>query len=77
LREETGPIVWFECGTYFISSANLSVSVSGATISLIAKDKMVQLDGSVGGTFPASVTFHEYEEVYTEDNIVKIRPTIY
>lgn len=77
LPEETGPIVWFECGTYFISSANLSVSVSGATISLTAKDKMVQLDGSVGGTFPASVTFHEYEEVYTEDNIVKIHPTIY
>ena len=77
LPEETGPIVWFECGIYFISSANLSISVSGATISLTAKDKMVQLDGSVGGTFPASVTFHEYEEVYTEDNIVKVHPTIY
>lgn len=74
---ETGPIVWFNCGTYIIASASTSISTSGATIAITAKDKMVALDGSVGGVFPASVTFHEYEEIYTEDHIELIHPTIY
>lgn len=70
-------IIWFECGTYVISSASVSISTTGATINITAKDKMVQLDGSIGGIFPASVTFHEYEQLYADNTSEKIRPTIY
>ena len=58
-----GDIVWFPCGTYIIDKASLARNTTGFTISLSGKDKMSQLDGTVGGTLPASVTFHERYEI--------------
>ena len=74
---ETGDIVWFNCGTYVIASASSSITTTGATISITAKDKMVLLDGSVGGLFPSSVTFHEYEKIYADNYSEIEHPTIY
>ena len=54
-----GDIIWFPCGVFVLSSANISRSTSGWTISITGKDKMCLLDGTAGGTLPASVTFHE------------------
>lgn len=72
-----GEILWFPCGTFLISSANFSRGTSNWTINVSGKDKMCMLDGSVGGTLPASVTFHE-EYTYEDNGDITITyPTIY
>lgn len=71
-----GDIIWFPCGTFVISSATMSNATNGCNISINAKDKMVLLDGSVGGMLPSSVSFHQIE---VEDDSGKISyeyPTI-
>lgn len=74
--KEYGDIIWFPCGMFIISSANISRGTSSWNISVSAKDKMVMLDGSVGGRLPASVTFHE-EYTYLDNGDIKVTyPTI-
>ena len=72
-----GDIIWFKCGMYVLSSANISRSTSGWTISISGKDKMCLLDGTVGGTFPASVTFHESYIYDNDGNLTVVNPTIF
>ena len=51
-------IIWFPQGIFFITSCSITTSSTGsATINLQFKDKMAQLDGTVGGTLPATVRF--------------------
>ena len=57
-----GDIVWFPCGLYLVASANITRGTNNWSISISGKDKMVKLDGTVGGTLPASVTLNEKEE---------------
>lgn len=72
-----GEIIWFPCGLFILSSASVSRSTSGWSISISGKDKMCLLDGSVGGVFPASITFHE-RYTYKENGDVEITyPTIF
>lgn len=72
-----GDIVWFPCGTFVVSSASISRSTSGWSISITAKDKMCLLDGTAGGTLPASVTFHE-KFIELDNGDIEIEyPTIY
>lgn len=71
------PILWFPQGIYVIVAPSITRSVSSATISLQLKDKMALLNGECGGTFPASVTFHEMDTFDNEGNIVTVKPTIY
>lgn len=72
-----GDIIWFPCGLFVISTANISRSTTGWTISITAKDKMCLLDGSAGGTLPASTIFHE-KWIYSNDGDVEIQyPTIF
>ena len=54
-----GDTVWFPCGLFVLSSANVTRNTNNWSISITGKDKMCLLDGSAGGTLPASVTFHE------------------
>lgn len=75
--EEYGDIIWFPQGLYVISSATVQRSTSGWNISISGKDKMVLLDGTVGGTLPMSITFHE-REIDLEDGSIQIEyPTIF
>lgn len=60
--EHYGDIVWFPQGVYIISSVNISKTTSSYTITIQGKDKMVKLDGTVGGIIPAITTFHEMED---------------
>ena len=81
-QEEYGEIIWFPLGVYIISNANLSRNTQGININIQGKDKMAQLDGTVGGALPASVTFHERQEVITskfseKDEIRVSYPTIF
>lgn len=74
--QEYGDIIWFPCGMFIISSANVSRGTSSWNISVSAKDKMVLLNGSVGGRLPASVTFHE-EYTYLDNGDIQVTyPTI-
>lgn len=75
--EKYGDIIWFKCGMYIISDASVSSSTSGATISVKGSDKMVMLNGDVGGTLPASVTFHEKYELLDNGDIKISYPTMY
>lgn len=56
-------IAWFQLGVFVITQPSISHTVSNCTISLSCKDKMCLLNGEAGGTLPASVTFHEYDQV--------------
>lgn len=72
-----GDIIWFPCGLFVLSSANISRSTSGWNISITGKDKMCLLDGTAGGTLPASITFHE-SLVQLNNGDVEIQyPTIF
>ena len=56
-------IFWFPQGIFVIVNPNISHSTSGCTISLTCKDKMCLLNGECGGNLPASITFHEYDQI--------------
>ena len=71
------PIIWFPQGLFIIDSMSLSHDVNSSSISLSLKDKMCLLNGQCGGMLPASVTFHEIEEVQNDGSIKIITPTIY
>lgn len=70
-------ILWFPLGIYVIINPSISHSDGGVSISLQLKDKMCLLNGECGGTLPSSVTFHEYETVDENGNIILTYPTIY
>ena len=72
-----GETVWFPLGVYLIASANLSTNTTGSNISITGKDKMVLLDGTVGGTLPASITFHEKQYEDEDGNIITEDVPIY
>lgn len=55
-----GDTLWFKQGIFIITKASISVSAGGAgEVSVEFIDKMGLLNGTCGGTFPASVSFHE------------------
>lgn len=72
-----GDIIWFPCGLFVLSSANISRSTSGWNISISGKDKMCLLDGTAGGVFPASITFHESYIYQKNGDIEIVYPTIF
>ena len=77
-QEKYGEEIWFKQGVFIISNASVNATATGCAISIQGKDKMGALDGTVGGTLPASVTFHEtyVKDYYTGDITVEY-PTIY
>lgn len=75
--KEYGDIIWFPCGMFVITSASVSRSTRGWTIAINGKDKMCLLDGTVGGTLPASITFHESEIHDFNGDITIEHPTIF
>ena len=75
--DEYGQIVWFLCGTYVISNASISSSPTSCTISIQGKDKMAMLDGTAGGTLPASVNFNEIYQYNKDGSITILTPTIF
>lgn len=61
-------IVWFPQGYYILSSFNISISASNATISIQGKDKMCLLNGDLSGQLTSQVDFGT-EEIITEEMI--------
>lgn len=72
-----GGVIWFPCGLFVLSSASISRGTSGWNISINGKDKMCLLDGTAGGTFPASITFHEKLIQMDNGDIEVLQPTIF
>lgn len=71
-------ILWYPQGIFVISDLSLSHSLQGVSVSLSLKDKMSLLNGECGGTFPASVSFHEIEEYDKDTQQINItKPIIY
>ena len=76
-KYEQYPILWFPQGVYAIIAPSISHSTGGTAISLTLHDKMAFLNGECGGTLPASVVFHEVEDIDENGNIIITHPTIY
>ena len=74
--QQYGEIVWFNLGLYIISTYSLSYSTQGVNITIAAQDKMCMLNGSVGGTLPASTIFHEKYTYNNDDTITIEYPSI-
>jgi hypothetical protein len=70
-------MLWFPQGVYVIISPNITHDSNGVNISLTLHDKMALLNGECGGILPASVTFHEVEDIDENGEIQIIEPTIY
>lgn len=75
--KDYGDVIWFPCGLFVLSSANISRSTSGWNISITGKDKMCLLDGTAGGTLPASTTFHESLVTLDNGDVEIHYPTIF
>ena len=71
------PIIWYPQGIYVMINPNLSHQVSGTSISLTLKDKMVLLNGEVGGTIPASTQFDQYDTIDENGEWIIEKPTMY
>ena len=72
------PILWFPQGVYVITSLNINHSNQGTTISLALHDKMALLNGECRGTFPASVTLSEVDDINQKGEIqIKEKVSIY
>jgi hypothetical protein len=58
--QQYGEVLWFKQGIFFITKASSSISANGAaTVSVELMDKMAGLNGTCGGTLPASTSFHD------------------
>ena len=71
------PILWFPQGVYVIVTPNITYNSSGINISLTLHDKMALLNGQCGGVLPASVVFHETQDIDINGDRIIIEPTIY
>lgn len=61
-----GEELWFKQGVFAITKASSSISTSSAQVSLELQDKMAFLNGTCGGTLPASTSFHD-KIIYDKD----------
>ncbi len=55
------PIIWFPFGTFIIQTYSITHDSSGIMINLTLGDKMCLLNGTAGGTIPASTNFESYD----------------
>ena len=69
-------ILWFPQGVFVMTQPSISHSTSGTTISLTLRDKMCLLDGTCGGTIPASTQFDEYETLDENGQWIIEKPVI-
>lgn len=70
-------IIWFKQGIFVITQPSINHNSGGCTITLSCKDKMCLLNGECGGSFPTSVTFHEYTQIIGEQDCGTEDPAIF
>lgn len=67
-------IIWFNQGIYLITSFQSSLTPNNFTISISGKDKMVLLNGEMGGMINFTTDFCEIEEEIDGDWVIKRLP---
>lgn len=70
-------VFWFNQGIYIIKNASFTHNNTSVSISVNLIDKMGLLDGTCGGTLPATVIFDEYETINENGELILSRPTIF
>ena len=65
--------IWFPQGVFIIANPSFSKSLEDYQISFDLRDKMCQLNGILGGTFPATITLGEYD-VVDENGAIVTKP---
>lgn len=71
-----GEILWFKQGVFMITKASSTISTSSMSVSVNLSDKMCLLDGTCGGTIPASTSFHESIIIEANGDTSKQNPLI-
>lgn len=59
-EEVNGKISWHDQGIFVVFNRTSTKGTNGYKVSITGRDKMAQLDGTAGGTLPASVTFDSF-----------------
>ena len=63
------PIIWFPFGTFIIQNVSITRDNSGVSLSMTLGDKMCLLNGTAGGTIPASTNFESYDTIGPDGSI--------
>ena len=66
-------IIWFNQGTYLITSFSTALQATSFTINIQGKDKMCRLNGENGGLLQSSVDFGKMEEIDEKGNRIFIQ----
>lgn len=61
-------VVWFKQGTYYLTSFSASLGINSQSISLSGKDKMVKLNGELGGRLMQQTVFDNVETARKDEN---------
>ena len=71
-------IIWFPLGIFIISQPSITYNATAYTITISLKDKMVLLNGEVGGVIPTMTIFSPVQVEGTDEAVdVKIYDLIY
>lgn len=70
------PIIWQPLGEYIIISCSVSHDVGNVSVSVQAQDKMCLLNGTCGGTIPASTQFDSYDTIDANGDWVLTQPPV-
>lgn len=63
------PIIWFPFGTFVIQNVSITRDNTGINLSMTLGDKMCLLNGTAGGTIPASTNFESYDTLGPDGSI--------
>lgn len=70
-------IIWFNQGTYLITSFSSSLTTNNFTIQISGKDKMALLNGEIGGSIGGTTDFGSIDEENEKGEWVNRKLTIY
>ena len=70
-------IIWFKQGTFGITGFNISESSNSYNISIQGKDKMVFLNGELGGSLFAQHDFGSYDQINADGSITTLKIKLY
>lgn len=71
-----GEELYFKQGVFIITQASSQLATNSASVSISFIDKMGMLNGTCGGTLPASVNFHDRITVDADGNVETSYPLI-
>ena len=73
---EDWPIIWQPLGEYIIINCSVSHDAGNVSVSVQAQDKMCLLNGTCGGTIPASTQLDSYDTLDENGDWIISKPTV-